>query len=525
MDITVTVTASAVTVYPDRARVLCRGEAPLEPGAHTLVVDELPLLLEPESVRVGGAGEARVRLLGVDLRQRNYAQTPAAAVRDLEEAAERMEEDLRVIHDEKTGQVEQAKFIAGMRSATLEYAKGLAYGRTTVADQDRLVQFWLEKDTQIRAAVRDLEARQRVLERDLKKLRQDIAQMQSQRPLQRYQARIEVEVLTEGAFSLELSYVARGAGWQPLYDLRLADNEQGRRLEIMYLAQVRQRTGQDWSGVTLSLSTARPALNQRLPELQPWYVDVYTPPTPAPQAEMVRAAKMQPRMLAAAPAPASVPEEAEVVVADVQDTGMSVQFTTPTPADIPSDGSPHKTVIARFNLDPRLDYLAIPLHTDAVFRRLTVRNTSPGPLLAGPVNLFVNDEFIGGSRIEYAPRNEEIEFLLGVEDRLTVKRELVRRDVDKRLLRDNRQLRFGYEIELQNLLPTEAVVELQDQMPISRHENIKVRAERITPEPAEKSDLNLFTWRFTLPPGQKQTVQYEFSVEHPRALTLSGLNV
>ena len=60
---------------------------------------------------------------------------------------------------------------------------------------------------------------------------------------------------------------------------------------------------------------------------------------------------------------------------------------------------------------------------------------------------------------------------------------------------------------------------------LHRREDPVERIRAITPEPAEKSDLNLFTWRFTLPPGQKQTVQYEFSVEHPRALTLSGLNV
>lgn len=524
MDVNVTVLVSEVTVYPDRARVVCSGEVMLETGTHTLLVDELPLALESESVRAGGRGAARVRLLGVDLALRNYAQTPATAVRDLEEAIERIEEELRVIRDEKAGLLDHAKFLAGMREATLEYAKGLAYGRSTVEDQARLTQFWRQQDDEVRATVRELEARQRVLERDLKKLRQDIAQLQGMRPLQRYRARVELSVLEAGSFTLALTYVARQASWQPLYDLRLLDDANGRRLEVSYIAQVQQRTGQDWMGVKLALSTARPALNQQAPELHPWYVDVFTPLPPAPAAEMVRAAKMQPQALFAAAAAADA-AVADVAVAEVQDAGMSVQFTTTAPADIPSDGSPHKTTIARFDLEPKLDYLAIPLHTDAVFRRLTVRNDSPTPLLAGPASLFVNDEFIGSSRLEYAPRSQEIKLLLGVEDRVTVKRELVKRDVDKRLLRDNRQLRFGYEIELHNLLTTPVDVEVKDQIPVARHESIKVRLEQVTPEPAEKTDLNLFTWRLTLAPGQKQKLQYEFSVEHPRSISLTGLNI
>ena len=40
----------AVTVYPDRARVVHQGTLPLESGMHTLVVGELPLQ------EVGGVG-------------------------------------------------------------------------------------------------------------------------------------------------------------------------------------------------------------------------------------------------------------------------------------------------------------------------------------------------------------------------------------------------------------------------------------------------------------------------------------
>ena len=220
----------------------------------------------------------------------------------------------------------------------------------------------------------------------------------------------------------------------------------------------------------------------------------------------------------------AVPEvAAEAVVAEVQDSGTAVSFRIPGQTDIPSDGSPHKTTISRFNLDVGLDYLAVPKHTDAVFRRVTVRNSGPSPLLAGQAALFAGNEFIGSSRLEYAAVDQEVELLFGAEERIIVERELSRRDVDKALLRDKRQMRYGYKIEVRNLLATEVQVEVHDQLPVARHEEIKIKLERMSPEPAERSELNLLEWHLTLLPATQQIIGYEFLVEYPRDKRIVGL--
>jgi uncharacterized protein (TIGR02231 family) len=524
---------TTVTVYPDRARVTLRGTAELTTGLHRLLIEELPLHLERESVRVGGRGTAQVRILGVDIAQRHYVETPAVQARQLEQQIEQLDDQMRVLKDRQAVLAAQAKYLDGLRQATAEYAKGLSRGRTTVEDQARLSAFLQEQDSQLRSEVRELDIQQRDLMRQLDKLRKELAALQSTRPRQRYQARIDVEVIREGNFSPELSYVVNGAGWQPLYDVRLLDGDNGRTLEVTYLAQVTQNTGQNWQGINLVVSTARPALNQRLPDLQPWYVNVYIPPVPRQQApsrarmEMAAGAAPAPQMADLLMEEQAMTKQAEFaaeqVMATVQDSGAAVSFAIPGSTDIPSDGSPHKTTINRFRLQPRLDYLAVPKHTTAVFRRVTVNNDSPSPLLAGPVSLFVGDEFIGSTQLEYAATGEEIELLLGVEERITVSRELARRDVDKTFLRDKRQLRYGYKIELQNLLAQEARLEIQDHIPVSRHEDIKVKLESAAPQPAERSDLNILEWRLTLPAGAKQTILYDFLVEHPRSLQIVGL--
>src|SRR5690349_14920138 len=76
---------TAATVFPDRARVTRTGRTPLEAGLQKLEVTTLPLALLPDSVRASGQGTAAAKLLGVSTRLENFVETPAEAVRDLEQ--------------------------------------------------------------------------------------------------------------------------------------------------------------------------------------------------------------------------------------------------------------------------------------------------------------------------------------------------------------------------------------------------------------------------------------------------------
>ena len=536
MEIPVETTITTVVVYPDRARVTCRGQAELSAGLHQLIIGELPLALEPESVRAGGAGTARVRLRGVDVQRRHYAQTPAANVIALEEQIERLQDQLQALVDRQSVKQASIDHLTGLRQATTEYAWGLARGRNTAENQAALMRFFEEEDARLRVELRALDVEQRDLHEELAKLQAELDQLRSARPRQRYEARLEVEALSAGDFAVEVTYVVGRAGWRPLYDVRLLEPQRdggASGVLLTALAEITQNTGQEWSGVGLTVSTARPALNQRVPELKPWYVDVPRPPQPLPRAVHARAmakgaaaestemyaADAMPMMAMAAPPVV----EAEVEVAEVQDSGTAVSFAVSGSIDIPGDGTPHKTTIGRHELAPQLDFLAVPRHTDAVFRRAKLTNTTAAPLLPGPVNLYVGDEYIGQNRLEYTPGGAEVELVLGVEERITVKRELVRREVDKRLLRDVRQVVYVYEIKLENLLAAPARVTVQDQYPVSRHEQIKVRLDRVAPEPAEQSELHILKWQLDLAPAEKKTIRYEYQVEHPRALHVVGL--
>ena len=215
--------------------------------------------------------------------------------------------------------------------------------------------------------------------------------------------------------------------------------------------------------------------------------------------------------------------DAEVVTAAVEASGAAVTYQVPGQVSIPADGSPHKVNVATFPLSPALDHVTAPKLVPETYRRARVTNDSPYTLLPGPANLFSGDEFIGTTELALVAPQGEIELYLGTDDRVRVERELKRRDVDKRLIGDRRRVRYAYEIILENLLSSDAEVILHDHLPVSRHEQIKVKLEAAEPGPAEQTELNLLRWELTLAAGEKLTVRFDFSVEYPRDMKVVGL--
>ena len=209
--------------------------------------------------------------------------------------------------------------------------------------------------------------------------------------------------------------------------------------------------------------------------------------------------------------------------AEVSSEGATVTFKPAQRVTIPSDGSPHKVNIATLKFQPKVDSICVPKLVEAAYRRATISNNTEYLLLAGNANLFAGGDFIGALPVKQIAPNEEFELNLGVDDRVYVERKLMARDVDKKLIGDRRRVRVGYEIELRNLRPTPIELELKDQLPVSRHEQIKVRLESAEPKPSEQSELNELTWNLTLAPNERRFVRYDFTIEHPTGFTVTGM--
>ncbi|XP_057308196.1 protein F37C4.5-like [Hydractinia symbiolongicarpus] len=88
-------------------------------------------------------------------------------------------------------------------------------------------------------------------------------------------ASILLDVKEKGSVLLVVSYVVSNASWTPLYDVRAFHKDSS--VQVLYFANIKQNTGEDWEDAKLSLSTAVPSVGGSPPELQPQVLQIKQP--------------------------------------------------------------------------------------------------------------------------------------------------------------------------------------------------------------------------------------------------------
>jgi uncharacterized protein (TIGR02231 family) len=525
----------AVTVFRDGARVQRSGTVNVEPGLRSVVVGGLPASVDPASVRVAARGSG-LALLDVEVRRSYRADPLREDTARLRSDVERCRDLVQELDDEDTAEQARLSFLGHLsEAAATALARAVSFGRGDHDDLARMAGHLSADTSGALGRRREISVRRRVARRELEAAEQrlEAAEQYADASVAVTEVSATLEASAATSAEVDVSYHVSGASWRPLYDLTL----DGEQLAVSYLAEVRQKSGEDWPAVELVLSTTRRGLHQALPELDPWYIG-RARPVPSPPQYQARAGRMAMSAAAgpiaasamAAPAGAAGPapevpyltaEPAES--AESGDLGSGQVYRVPRPLAVPADGEPYKTMVARFALDAALDHLAVPVLAPEAYARATVTNTSSLLLLPGPARVFHGPQFVGETSLETVAAGEEFELQLGVDDQIRVERELRRRSTAKAMIGGTRTIDVGYEITVENHRPVQARVSVHDHIPVSSDGEIKVRLREATPEPASQTDLGELTWDLSLEAGQAATIRYRFTVEHPAQVTVTGL--
>ncbi|OUL30141.1 hypothetical protein BV378_04600 [Nostoc sp. RF31YmG] len=522
----------AVTVYSDKALVTRRGIVSLTGQEQELVITSLPMTLETDSVRVGGTGTVGVRLLGVSS-DRTYTTEPVAErVAQLTRQIQQLEAEQRHLQAQIDALVLQSSFIAGLREKTEEpFSHSLARKNLSLSETLDFLNFLGSQYSEYAIASGECKSQQEELEKQLQVLRASLQKIQTPHPKESLSLIVAVEVVGAGDFELELSYVVNRASWTPLYDLRFGNTSN--IVNLSYLAEVTQSTGEDWIGVALTLSTAKPGLGTLPPKPEPWYINTISPTV---QFARRRGTPKMPMMAAqSAPAGAMNEEEeevaqdslieAETVVAEVSKEGSVVTFKLNGGGNIPSDGAPHKTTIFNDDYPSSCDYVAMPRLVSFAYLQAKVKNSLNGAtFLPGKANIFRDNIFVGTTNLENIAPGQEFKINLGIDEGLKIERDLVERQVDKKLMSNQRRITYGYRLTITNLLNQETYLTLTEQLPVSRNEQIKVRLTRSNPQ-IQLGEMGILEWELTLSAQEKREIYYQFTVEYPPELTVIGLDI
>ncbi|XP_078617334.1 protein F37C4.5-like isoform X5 [Branchiostoma floridae x Branchiostoma japonicum] len=391
---------------------------------------------------------------------------------------------------------------------------------------------------------------------------------------------VVLDTKEEARVELIVSYVVSKARWAPKYDMRVFTKDSAMKpprpgssharrvttnrwlnksvaLQIQYFGVIRQATGENWQDATISLSTSLPSVGGTAPSLGTQVlsfknrsdgVGIPQSITDSPL-KMKKAArrglgsfrrKDKPQIYSPDRTSLIIDDEGTIDMVEDSElftTGgdsteqqgkdglLSTTYDIPRKANIPSDNQPHKVQIAMIDFNPTFEHETAPKRSPHAFLRATVKNDSEYALLAGPVNVYLDNNFIAKSDLRTVAPSEEFTCSLGADPAVKViYKPLHKYREQSGVISKTTQMTYRQVIEIKNLRPDPIKITVSDQLPLSTEEKIKVNLQEPSIKHPEKNDKNKpirlnvhnnVEWTLNIEGGKTHEVTLKYSIEHP----------
>ncbi|MEO0635127.1 MAG: mucoidy inhibitor MuiA family protein [Pseudomonadota bacterium] len=508
----------SATVYPSAASVTRQIGFDIPAGSLELVLELKDANLDPNSVRVTGAADEPITLLGVDTRNVQTLADTGDRRRELETLIEARETDLAALGQRRTVAEAQARLVnklvdgipdalAGEEGGTLPSAEQLLSALETIGTaQSRVVDARLE-----------LDAQEKTIRDELDALRLELSSLPSRRNV--LQAVIRVDAATDAAGQLELSYLTQALGWQPRYDLALSTGGDAPNLSIRSQASIVQRTGEDWSDVTVALSTARPSGATEAGVLPSEQVS-FLPERPAPVPTMKRSNDTQLQLEGMVQGGLAEPVVMAEQAAQVDFGGYRATFTLPGKTNLPSGDGARTVLISAVDMAVELETRATPLLTTEAFLHAMGEVPEGITVLPGEASLSRDGDLVGRTFLPRLSAGAPFDIGFGADDSVVVERLVADRSTGETgIITSSNRDRTAVTISVQNFGDQYRAIRLLDRVPFAEAEDIEIETSFPNGNAPSQVDVDgrrgVLSWSFDLAPGASRTVEARHTITWP----------
>jgi len=527
----------SATVYTDSALITRSAQIALNEGMNQVEFNRIIPEINEHSLTVSGKGTAEAKIHGAFIKRDYGTETP-------DERAAMLNKQLEEINDKINNENNHIQTIQSqkefLKSVTLYSKEQLPKELTTkmpaVQELDGLVDFVGNKNVALDQKRSEIDSRLRDLYKQKTVIEQELNELQSSGSQMNRSIVVNVECLIKGTMTIEVSYLVSDVYWYSIYDARADMNKN--EVELTSYGVVKQTTGEDWKDISLALSTAKPSISGQIPYIAPWIVRPYQPPVPMKARrgmakanvaqEMVAGVQYEPNYLEAdMSAPGAEEVKTEMAVSQVDTKGISVSYQMPGKVTVKSDGTDHKLPISSQTLEAKFSYTTYPRLSPYAYLGTRVANAPDLQLLAGPINVFLDGDYVGESNIQNIGPGEVFDLSLGIDESVKVERKEIEKKVDDVLIAGissgSKKTSTKYKLSVENYKGKPIDVILYEAMPVSENDRIKVKVSDVSLEPKEKdwdSRKGVWRWELKLDPKAKKEIAYSFFIEHPREMEI-----
>lgn len=493
---------NSVTVFLGGAELTHTSQVDVPQGIHEIILENVANNIIGNSLQVGGTGDFVI--LSVNQRQ-NYLKakekTPQLII--LDDSLKLLKADLNKLNNNR--QVLQYELDLLLANKNL----GSDTKTITVAELQRMSEYFNKKSTQLLNDMTSVDLKKEKVNELITKIQNQINEINSKAKSSVTEIVVTVSANKNTTANLKANYLTYEAGWNPSYDLRSSGIDTPIKLDLR--ANVWQQTGVDWNDMKIVLSTRSARQNNNKPELKRWFIDFVN------QMKYRGGGINEMQMMKSAAAPtmdAAAEAESMADYMMVSETQLAVEYTPQIKYSIATDGKPHIVALQSYDMQADYEYYAAPKLVANAFLVANVKDRSKYNLLPGSANIYFENSFVGTSFINPNITEEAMTFSLGRDESIVIKREMLQDFTEDKFFGSDVERFFGYEITVRNTKSKGIKLTLEDQFPISKNEDIKVKLIETADAKINKTD-GILTWNLKLNPAESVSKKFTYSVRHP----------
>ncbi|WP_327348825.1 DUF4139 domain-containing protein [Streptomyces europaeiscabiei] len=205
------------------------------------------------------------------------------------------------------------------------------------------------------------------------------------------------------------------------------------------------------------------------------------------------------------------------------------RFDATARADIPPDGTWHTVTVGEIPVGLRTEYLCVPSVEQTVYATLVLSNATDQALLAGPVEVTVDDDFLLTAALPTLAPGGVRRVGLGPAEGIRVTRRTNLHESTSGLRNNTTVLDHRVHVELANRLAGPVTVEVRERVPVTSEPGVRIdeRADWTTPEEGTGPDHHApgtRVWRVDLPAGSTAALDGGYEIRIPTGKALAGGN-
>ncbi|MCF8297084.1 MAG: DUF4139 domain-containing protein [Saprospiraceae bacterium] len=344
-----------------------------------------------------------------------------------------------------------------------------------------------------------------------------------------YQIIVSVSAKSSCWGTVDVNYFVNNASWTPSYDLRADDTKSP--VNLTYKANILQNTGEEWDNVKLTLSTKNPNRSNIKPNLLPWKLRYY----------VQRIVNRNDNIQTLCASNISMPVTEEMSDKDMeykkvftgspsqissaytqQVTNMTnVEFKIDLKYSIPTDGKSHQVVVMENDIASEFKHFAVPkLNTDA-FLISRMSGWEELNLLPGPANIYFLNTFIGATYIDPNTIEDTLNISMGQDPGIAISRKKLKDSESTQVVGNDKVKSITIEVTIRNKKNEAVSMTVEDQVPISGEDGIKVFFDSDEVKDADYSkNTGKLSWEVKLAPKETKKIKFSYTIKYPKDKTL-----